>query len=104
MFEYLSEIVLMLAFASFIIIVLLSKIPIKELAFAFTFVAIFKLNFFSIYYYLQFRGDSLALLIGEIFSSEFGYYFGIQFCCLLLVIPINYFRGPNIIVRKLFHF
>jgi len=77
MFEYLSEIVLMLAFASFMLIVLLSKIPIKELAFAFTFVAIFKLNFFSIYYYLQFRGDSLALLIDEIFSSNFGYYFGI---------------------------
>lgn len=52
MFEYLSELVLMLSIVSFILIVLMHKIPIKELAFGFTFIAIFKINFFSIYHYL----------------------------------------------------
>ncbi|CAD8056805.1 unnamed protein product [Paramecium sonneborni] len=104
MFEYLSELVLMLSVLSFILIVLIHQIPIKELAFAFTFIAIFKINFFSIYYYLQYRGHSLAILINEIVTYEFGKYFLLQFLALMLVIPISYLNLKKIIQRKLFHF
>ncbi|CAD8142022.1 unnamed protein product [Paramecium pentaurelia] len=104
MFEYLSELVLMLSILSYILIILIHQIPIKELAFGFTFIAIFKINFFSIYYYLQYRGHSLSILINEIATQEFGTYFFLQFLGLMLVIPISYLNWKKIIQRKLFHF
>lgn len=52
MFAYLSEIVLILSVITVIIVITLSYIPVKELAFAITLVAILKINFFAILYYL----------------------------------------------------
>lgn len=71
MFAYLSEIVLILAIITFIVIKVLSKVPIKEMAFAITVILILKINFFSILYYLDFKHDSLNKLIKEIMSPPF---------------------------------
>lgn len=75
MFPYLSEIVLILAVLSVLVIFALAKVPSKDMAFALTFIAILKLNFFTILKYLEYRQDSLAKLVSAILTRDFGTYF-----------------------------
>ncbi|KAM3141242.1 hypothetical protein pb186bvf_006627 [Paramecium bursaria] len=104
MFEYLARIVLLLTVVSIFIIHLMNKIKSRQFAFWGTFMLLLKINFFVIKFLLEARGDSIAKLAGEIMTPNFGKYFFTQLFLTLLIIPIQYFNGPKIIQRKLFHF